>query len=96
MNPDKNAARTAHPVFAVERRLAIEMIGQHQLAVHEIIGMNAAGKAPPARQLLGEIIPGFGKPPGPVEAITIEVPGIGDIAGSFEGSDQTARRLLVA
>ena len=72
------------------------MVGEHQLAVHQIVGMDPAGKPLPVRQLLGEIIPGFGKPPGPVEAITIEVPGIGDIAGSFEGSDQTARRLLVA
>ncbi len=50
MHPDKTPAGVAQPVFAVERGLAFKMRGKRQLAMHQIIGMDAGGEAAAGRQ----------------------------------------------
>ncbi len=95
MDPGEDAAGAAHPVFAIEAGSAIEMVGEHQLPVHQIVGMDPAGKPAPGRQLGGKFAPRVGQSSGPIEPIAVEVPGIGDIACRFECGDRAARWLFV-
>src|SRR6478672_2297752 len=71
------------------------MVGEHQLAMHQIVGMDASGILPPGCKIEGEFPPGIGKASGPIEPVAVEFPGIGNVTRGFERSGQGARRLFV-
>ncbi len=95
MHPDEAAVGVAQAILAVERLLAVEMRRERQLPVDQIVGMDAIGEAASGRQLGGELELRVGEAPRPVEPISLEFPGIGDIARRLEGgreADLTVRR----
>ena len=96
VHPDEAAFGVAQAVFAVERILAVEMPGERQLAVDQIIGMDAIGKAASGRHLRRQIDHRGSQPPRPLNPIPVEFPGIGDIACRLQRRRATDCHLVVA
>jgi hypothetical protein len=93
VQPDEAARRGAQAEFAIERRLAVAMRRQGQLAIDEVIGMNAGREGTPGRKLTAQVDPRRRKAARPLDAVGVEVPAIGGVASRRERLGQPQRLL---
>ncbi len=96
VHPHKGPFGIAQAVLAVEGALAVEMRGERQLPMHQIVGMQAIGETAAGRHLGGELDLCRSEPARPVELVAFQLPQIGDVPRGIESGGETVGQLVAA